>query len=92
MVGHLQRNKASALRHGRDTVHSVHSTKLAAALDAAAAEALDDGGRTDRCGYSFRSVWTATPPAGAWTSAIRAAVDRLCAQIARIRGRCDWPA
>jgi len=45
MIGRLQRNKARAIARWADTVHSVDSTRLAAALDSAAAEWIRAGVR-----------------------------------------------
>ncbi|MFC8530571.1 YggS family pyridoxal phosphate-dependent enzyme [Nocardia sp. NPDC057227] len=46
MIGRLQRNKAKTVARWAHTVQSVDSERLAAALDAAAAAALDAGERT----------------------------------------------
>lgn len=46
MVGRVQRNKARAIAAWADTVHSLDSAKVAAALDIAAGEELGAGRRT----------------------------------------------
>ncbi|MBF6414724.1 YggS family pyridoxal phosphate-dependent enzyme [Nocardia cyriacigeorgica] len=46
MIGRLQRNKAKSVARWAHTVHSVDSERLATALDAAAAAALDAGERS----------------------------------------------
>jgi pyridoxal phosphate enzyme (YggS family) len=47
MIGQLQRNKAKTVARWADRVHSVDSSKLAHALDRAAAGARDNGDRSD---------------------------------------------
>ncbi len=87
MVGQIQRNKAKHIAAWADTVHSLSTAKVAAALDRGALQAIERRpahrpGRTCSC----RSVWTATPNAAGWTSAIPAAVDAICAQVAEADG------
>ncbi|MGY4709015.1 YggS family pyridoxal phosphate-dependent enzyme [Mycolicibacterium sp. CBM1] len=45
MVGQIQRNKAKAIAGWADTVHSLSSAKVAAALDRGAAQAIEEGHR-----------------------------------------------
>ncbi|MGI9162591.1 MAG: YggS family pyridoxal phosphate-dependent enzyme [Mycobacterium sp.] len=46
MVGRLQRNKAKNIAAWADTVHSVSTAKVVAALDAAVADAIAEGARS----------------------------------------------
>ncbi len=82
MVGQVQRNKARAVAGWADTVHSVDSESVAAALDKAARDALGEGRRTAPLqvyvqvsldGGSGRGGVAITDPAG---------IDRLCAAVA----------
>lgn len=82
MVGQVQRNKARAVAGWADTVHSVDSQPVAAALGKAAREALGEGRRlaplrvfvqVSLDGDSTRGGVAVTDPAG---------VDRLCDAVA----------
>ena len=82
MVGHVQRNKARAVAAWADTVHSVDSAAVAAALDSAAAQAMDEGGRTAALEVFVQVSLDGDPARGGVDIADPAAVDRLCAQVA----------
>lgn len=86
MVGQVQRNKARAIAAWADTVHSVDSPKVAAALASASQEALERG-RRDRPLKVFVQInLDGDPSRGGVDIADPAGVDRLCAQVSAADG------
>lgn len=85
MIGHLQRNKAKVVAAWADTVHSVDSGKLAAALDDAAGRSLADGVRSGPLRVLVQISLDGDTARGGVDIADSAAVDRLCVQIAGAR-------
>lgn len=86
MIGHLQRNKARAVAAWAHTVHSVDSAKLAATLDAAAVEVMNDGGRTDPVEVFVQVSLDGDTARGGVDIGDVSGLDGLCAQIAQAEG------
>lgn len=86
MVGQVQRNKARAIANWADTVHSVSSAKVAAALDGAAREALDRGRRAAPLRVFVQISLDGDVSRGGVDIADPASVDRLCAEISAADG------
>ena len=63
MVGQIQSKKAKHVAQWADTVHSVATAKVAAALTAVRCRHSPRAGAPRRCGFSYRSAWTVTPNA-----------------------------
>ena len=82
MVGRVQRNKAGGVAGWADTVHSVDSGRLAEALDAAAARALDEHRRPGPLRVLVQVSLDGDTARGGVDPADGGAVDRLCDQIA----------
>lgn len=82
MVGRIQRNKAKHIARWADTVHSVSAGSVAAALDAGAARALDDGHRAGRLRVFVQISLDGDTERGGVDIGDPAAVDRLCDQVA----------
>ncbi len=82
MVGRVQRNKAGGVAGWADTVHSVDSGRLAEALDAAAARALDEHRRPGPLRVLVQVSLDGDTARGGIDLADVVAVDRLCEQIA----------
>ncbi len=86
MVGQIQRNKAKAIAAWADTVHSVSTAKVAAALDRGAALAIDEGIRTTPINVFVQISLDGDTARGGVDIGDPAAVDALCAQIAEAAG------
>ncbi|MCX2933352.1 YggS family pyridoxal phosphate-dependent enzyme [Mycobacterium sp. CVI_P3] len=82
MVGQIQRNKAKAVAAWADTVHSLSSAKVAAALDRGAARAIDDGARTAPVRVFVQISLDGDTSRGGVDIGDPGAVDELCAQVA----------
>ncbi|MCV7280958.1 YggS family pyridoxal phosphate-dependent enzyme [Mycolicibacterium flavescens] len=79
MIGRIQRNKARAVAGWAYAAHSVDSAKLLAALDRAAAEALDEGRRDEPLRVYIQLSLDADEKRGGVDIDDGAAVDELCA-------------
>lgn len=86
MVGHVQRNKARAIATWADTVHSVDSPKVAAALASASHEAIEQGRRDRPLKVFVQISLDGDVSRGGVDIADPAGVDRLCAQISGSEG------
>ena len=86
MVGQVQRKKARAIAAWADTVHSVDSLKVAAALDDAARDALDEGRRRAPLGVFVQISLDGDESRGGVDIGDRASIDRLCATVADTEG------
>lgn len=82
MVGRIQRNKAKHIARWADTVHSVSTGKVAAALDDAAAAALAEGHRSRPLRVFVQISLDGDTERGGVDVGDSEAVDRLCAQVA----------
>jgi pyridoxal phosphate enzyme (YggS family) len=82
MVGRIQRNKANHIARWADTVHSVSTAKVAAALDDAAATALGEGCRSRPLRVFVQISLDGDTERGGVDVGEPGAVDRLCAQVA----------
>src|SRR5262249_36903539 len=82
MVGQIQRNKARSIARWASAVHSVASTRVAAALDRAVAEELDAGGRDDRLAVYVQVSLDGDPSRGGVDAGQPQRIDELCDQIA----------
>jgi len=82
MVGRIQRNKAKHIARWADTVHSVSTGTVAAALDEAAARALGDGHRSRPLRVFVQISLDGDTERGGVDVGDPGAVDGLCAQIA----------
>lgn len=82
MVGRIQRNKAKHIARWADTVHSLSTAKVAAALDDGAARALADGDRTGRLRVFVQISLDGDTERGGVDIGDPGAVDRLCDQVA----------
>ena len=82
MVGQVQRNKAKQIARWADTVHSVSTPKVAAALDKAAGQALEQGFRKRPLRVFVQISLDGDTERGGVDIGDPAAVDELCAQIA----------
>ncbi|GAY16321.1 YggS family pyridoxal phosphate-dependent enzyme [Mycobacterium sp. shizuoka-1] len=83
MVGQIQSNKAKAVAAWADTVHSLSSAKVAAALDRGAAHAIDDGLRTTAVRVFVQISLDGDTSRGGVDVGDPGAVDALCDQVAR---------
>ena len=83
MVGQVQRNKARHIARWADTVHSVSTPKVAAALDKAVGEAMDQDLRQRPLRVFVQISLDGDTERGGVDVGDPAAVDELCAQIAR---------
>lgn len=79
MIGRIQRNKARAVAGWAYAAHSVDSARLLAALDRAAADALDAGRRTEPLGVYIQLSLDADENRGGVAIEDPGAVDELCA-------------
>ena len=86
MVGQVQSNKARAIADWADTVHSVDSVKVAAALDLAARQALDGGRRSAPLRAFVQISLDGDPSRGGVDLDDPASIDRLCATVAAADG------
>ncbi len=82
MVGQVQRNKAKHIAEWADTVHSVATTKVVAALDRGAAQALAGGKRRGRLRVLVQISLDGDTARGGVDISDPAAVDLLCTQVA----------
>ena len=86
MIGRVQRNKARALAGWAHAVHAVDGTALAAALDRAACQALEDGRRTNRIEAYVQVSLDGDPARGGADIGRPGLVDELCAAVADADG------
>ena len=81
MIGGIQSNKAKYIARWADTVHSVYTEKVVAALDRATATALT-AGRRDRLRVFVQISLDGDVQRGGVDIGNPQAVDRICAQVA----------
>lgn len=86
MVGQIQRNKAKHIAAWADTVHSLSTAKVAAALDRGALQAIEDGLRTNLVNVFVQISLDGDTERGGVDVGDPAAVDALCAQVAQADG------
>ena len=86
MVGQIQRNKAKHIAVWADTVHSLSSAMVAAALDRGALQAIDEGLRTDPVNVFVQISLDGDTERGGVDGGDPAAVDAICAQVAQADG------
>jgi pyridoxal phosphate enzyme (YggS family) len=86
MVGQIQRNKAKHIAVWADTVHSLSTAKVAAALDRGALQAIDDGLRTDPVNAFVQISLDGDTERGGVDVGDPAAVDAICAQVVQADG------
>jgi pyridoxal phosphate enzyme (YggS family) len=86
MVGQIQRNKAKHIAVWADTVHSLSTAKVAAALDRGALQAIDDGLRTDPVNAFVQISLDGDTERGGVDVGDPAAVDAICAEVAQADG------
>ena len=82
MVGQIQRKKAKQIAAWADTVHSVSSDRVVAALDRATAQALADGLRARSLRVFVQISLDGDTDRGGVDIGDAGAVDGLCAQVA----------
>ena len=82
MVGQIQRNKAKHIARWADTVHSVSTATVAAALDKAAGQALEQGSRRRPLRVFVQISLDGDTERAGVDIGDPAAVDQLCAQVA----------
>lgn len=82
MVGQIQRNKAKSVARWADTVHSVDSAKVVAALDRAAAQALAAAQRDAPLRVFVQVSLDGDTGRGGIDIADPDGLDRMCAQVA----------
>ena len=86
MVGQIQRNKAKAIAAWADTVHSVGTAKVAAALDRGAAHAIEEAVRTAPIKVFVQLSLDGDTSRGGVDVGDPGAVDELCVQVAEASG------
>lgn len=86
MVGQIQSNKAKAIAAWADTVHSVSTVKVVAALGRACVRALDDGSRAQPLHVFVQISLDGDCARGGVDIGDPDAVDALCAQVAESPG------
>lgn len=86
MVGQIQSNKAKAVAAWADTVHSVSTAKVVAALDRACVRALDDGRRADRLHVFVQISLDGDCARGGVDIGDSGAVDAICSAVAESPG------
>jgi len=86
MVGQIQRNKAKHVAAWADTVHSLSTAKVAAALDRGALQAIEDGLRSDPVKAFVQLSLDGDTERGGVDVGDPAAVDAICAQVAEAVG------
>lgn len=86
MVGQIQRNKAKHIAAWADSVHSVSTAKVVAALDRGALAAISDGARVDPVKVFVQISLDGDTERGGVDVGDPAAVDALCAQVAGADG------
>ena len=82
MVGRIQRNKAKHIARWADTVHSVSTGTVAAALENASARALEEGHRSRPLRVFVQISLDGDTERGGVDIGDPGAVDVLCAQVA----------
>ncbi|WP_445165673.1 YggS family pyridoxal phosphate-dependent enzyme [Mycolicibacterium sp. Dal123E01] len=82
MIGNIQSNKAKAIAAWADTVHSLSTAKVAAALDRGAAAAIDEGRRTTPIRVFVQLSLDGDTSRGGVDVGDPTAVDALCGQVA----------
>ncbi len=82
MVGRIQRNKAKHIARWADTVHSVSTGTVVAALDDASARALEEGHRSRPLRVFVQISLDGDAERGGVDVGDPGAVDGLCAQVA----------
>lgn len=86
MVGQIQRNKAKAVAAWADTVHSLSTSKVAAALDRGAVQALAEGHRAAQLRVFIQISLDGDTSRGGVDIADSGAVDELCDEVAGASG------
>ncbi len=86
MVGQIQSKKAKHVAQWADTVHSVATAKVAAALDRGALQALAEGGRSAPVRVFVQISLDGDTERGGVDIGDPAAVDAICAQVADAEG------
>ncbi|KAA0109568.1 YggS family pyridoxal phosphate-dependent enzyme [Mycolicibacterium sp. P1-5] len=86
MVGQIQRNKAKAIAAWADTVHSVSTAKVAAALDRGAAHAIEEAVRTAPIKVFVQVSLDGDTSRGGVDIGDPGVVDELCEQVAEAGG------
>ncbi|AQT79721.1 YggS family pyridoxal phosphate enzyme [Mycolicibacterium litorale] len=86
MVGQIQRNKAKAVAAWADTVHSLSTSKVAAALDRGAQHAIEEGRRTEPVRVFIQISLDGDTSRGGVDIADPGAVDELCDEVAAAAG------
>ncbi|VEG56227.1 alanine racemase domain-containing protein [Mycolicibacterium aurum] len=81
MVGRIQRNKARSVAGWAYAAHSVDSAKVVAALDRAAAEALEDGRRTEPLRVYLQLSLDGDEQRGGVDVDAADRIDQLCAAV-----------
>ena len=82
MVGQIQRNKAKAIAGWAHTAHSVSTAKVVTALDRAAGQALEAGGRAGPLHIYIQLSLDGDTSRGGIDVGDQAAVDGICNQVA----------
>lgn len=82
MIGQIQSNKAKAVAAWADSVHSLSTAKVAAALDRGAAHAIEEGIRTAPVKVFVQISLDGDTSRGGVDVGDPEAVDALCAQVA----------
>lgn len=86
MVGQIQSNKAKAIAAWADTVHSLSTAKVAAALDRGVAHAIDEGIRTAPVRVFVQISLDGDTSRGGVDVGDPGAIDTLCDQVAEAGG------
>lgn len=86
MVGQIQSNKAKHIARWADTVHSLSTAKVAAALDRGALQAIDEGLRTGPVKVFVQISLDGDTERGGVDVGDPAAVDAICDQVAGAPG------
>lgn len=86
MVGQIQSNKAKHIARWADTVHSLSTAKVAAALDRGAQQAIDEGLRTEPVKVFVQISLDGDTERGGVDVGDPAAVDAICDQVAGAPG------
>lgn len=81
MIGQIQRNKVKSIAAWADSVHSVGTEKVAAALDVAVGEALAESVRSGPIQVFVQISLDGDTARGGVDIGDPASVDRLCAQV-----------
>ncbi len=86
MVGRIQSNKAKAIAAWADTVHSLGTVKVAAALDRACSQALADGQRAAQLRVFVQISLDGDVERGGVDVGDPASVDEVCAAVDEAEG------